>query len=348
MHVNLHMNVGGTPSLGYTKMEIALWRELLALGVTVTPSGKYAAEVHRVLPGNVLASLAKPAGGIAPITIATRQVRQVQEWHLLNTRIWLYTMAESDKIRPSRVDDINRRCERIIVPCPQLVDIYQDSGVTVPVHYIPLGVDYYPVEPVRRRVDGDFRWLGYSLGGSRKGAQFAAMAYGMKFKQHPKVKLWLKTKGDRESWLDNCMEDGIVTLPGTISESAWFELLGDVHAFVFPTMGEGFGLPPREAALRGLPTIATPWLGTWDVDHWGYGVKIKRKRRVMYTMETVNADDANWVEPDFMDLAEQMWLITSNYDRACEKAMAGREYLLANFTWQQTARAVVELLEQYA
>lgn len=346
MHINFHMSVGD-PLYGYGKMEIALWQALLEGGVRVTPSGPTSPALVKALPENVTATLAQPFT-TGPITLATRQPGPVNGWHLHDTRLWMYTMAEADKIRPERIAELNARVERVIVPCPQLVDVYQASGLTIPIHCVPLGVDYYVPEPVeRRRPEGVFRFLGYSLDGTRKGAHFTVMAFSKAFPDGAPVELWIKTLAERESWLVGCMEDGIVTLPGKVSERAWWELLGDVQAFVFPSMGEGFGLPPREAVLAGLPTIATPWLGLWDVAEWGYAVKTNGTRPVQYNAETINADDARWISTDWQDLAQQMRWVYDNYDEALEKARAGREHLLTHFTWAKAAEGIIELLEQY-
>lgn len=346
-HLNFFMSVG-EPMHGYGKLEIAIWREMHRAGVSITPFGRYTKRVLDALPDDVRdCVLQRPARQIADITLATRQVFEVSDWSLRTTRLWLYTMAESDKIRPSFVDAINQRCERVLVPSPPLVEVYQASGVTVPVHYVPFGVDFVEVQPAQRSVNGQFRWLGYSLAGQRKGADRTVMAHAIAFNKRPDVQLWLKTRAHQHSWLAGLTDDDIVTLPGWISEAAWYELLGDVHAFVFPSRGEGIGLPPREAALAGLPVIAPAFLGLWDIDQWGYPVKIQRMRPVQYSMTTVNADDARWADADTGNLAERMAWITDNYAEACEKARAGREYLLSNFTWRRTAQSIIELLERY-
>lgn len=346
MHINLHMSVGN-PLYGYTKMEIGLWRELVKAGVTVTPSGPSSPAMLKALPDEVTATLEQPLV-MGPITIATRQPGPVNGWHLHGTRLWMYTMAESDKIRPERIAELNARVERVIVPCPQLVEIYQASGLEIPIHCVPLGVDYH-VPPVveRRRPEGVFRFLGYSLDGTRKGAHFSVMAFSMAFDKSESVELWIKTLAERESWLVGCMEDGIVTLPGLVSERAWWELLRDVDAFVFPSMGEGFGLPPREAVLAGLPVIATPWLGMWDASEWGIPVKTDGLKPVQYNTETINADDAQWMGTNWVDLAGKMRWVYEHYDEALAKARAGREYLLTHFTWAKAAEGIIKLLEQY-
>jgi glycosyltransferase involved in cell wall biosynthesis len=47
-----------------------------------------------------------------------------------------------------------------------------------------------------------------------------------------------------------------------------------------------------------------------------------------------NADDAQWAEPDSDDLAEKMQWVVTHY-AAKTIALRGRDYLLANFTWEK-------------
>jgi glycosyltransferase involved in cell wall biosynthesis len=57
------------------------------------------------------------------------------------------------------------------------------------------------------------------------------------------------------SELENRAQRGAVTLTGHVTDPDLEALYADAALFVYPSLYEGFGLPPLEAMLRGVPTI---------------------------------------------------------------------------------------------
>ena len=350
MRVNFYTTTGMNPHTGYGKMEIGLLRGLREAGIEVGLFGPVSKSIA-----------AKPFainGGerLAEISILTARPEACNEdWLLRRTRNWLYTMSESTKVSSRWVETINRLVERVIVPCPALVDIYHESGVTVPVHCIPLGVDLFVPKPQdlfapsaeRPRRSDTFTFLTYSLGDMRKGADLAILAFKTLFGGDNGYKLKIKARdGWERGWLRGCVDPQIEMIGGETDEAAWWKLLGEVDAFVFPSRGEGFGYPPREAALAGLPTVATEALGMWDVACWGYPIPVREMWPSQFDEDTAaNARDGQWWEPDGDALQTAMRYIVDHYDEALEKAGQGRNYLLNNFGWRDTGEKFVELLD---
>lgn len=63
-------------------------------------------------------------------------------------------------------------------------------------------------------------------------------------------------------WAEPALFDRLATTPGVIEvggvrDGAMVALLAGARALVFPSFAEGFGLPPLEAALLGVPVIAS-------------------------------------------------------------------------------------------
>ncbi|RMD49634.1 MAG: glycosyltransferase family 1 protein, partial [Alphaproteobacteria bacterium] len=58
--------------------------------------------------------------------------------------------------------------------------------------------------------------------------------------------------------LDRLAASGAVVPVGAVGERARLGLLGAARALLFPSLAEGFGLPPLEAAALGVPVLASP------------------------------------------------------------------------------------------
>lgn len=322
------------PATGYGKMELGILSGLMATGAKVAMVDQFTAPTHN-------------------ITLVTGS----PEWgEGVPGRKWVFTMSESTRVSKLWVGILNAQFERVLVPCPPLVDIYRDSGVTIPVDYVPLGVDYKaPAFVARDPEPAQFTWLTYSLGDMRKGADLAIMAFKRVCGDDPRYRLIIKCR-DEAQWLTGLDDPQIELAQGQMDESAWHDLLRRCHAMIFPSRGEGFGLPPREAALSGMPVAATQALGMWDVEKWGYPIPVKGMRPCQFDYYEANDDGALWWEPDWgtLDpvagtitpgpLDAQMRAIMADYPAALAQAQRGRDYLLTYFTWEQVARQITDLL----
>jgi glycosyltransferase involved in cell wall biosynthesis len=164
------------------------------------------------------------------------------------------------------------------------------------------------------------------------------------FGNDERFRLLIKAREGRIGWLALIDHPRVQVVPGYQSEEDWFDLLRQADCFVFPSRAEGWGLPPREATLLGIPTIATQWLGMWDVDQWGIPLPVTETRQCDFRMNPYNADEALWAEPDIELVAERMQWVVDHHHEAQQIAQAGREYLLANFTWAQVGAQIAELM----
>lgn len=285
-----------------------------------------------------------------PMLMVNSSLQLLYAPHVNNTRLWAFNMIETNRVDPEWVDAINTRCERLFVPCPPMIEIYQSSGVTIPIDYVPLGVDLFADRLPEGVSDLDgteqpFVFLTYSYGEKRKGADIAVKAFVQAFGDDPRYQLVIKAReGYEESWLKSLDNPQIELVTGRLSEEAWMQLQKRAHCFLFSSRGEGWGMPPRELTLAGVPTIATQWLGMWDVDKWGIALKYSEMSQCEFVDYQANARDALWSEPDIDDLIEKMRWVTQHYPEAKERAMKGREYLLTNFNWMAIGKRIVDLV----
>jgi len=157
------------------------------------------------------------------------------------------TMFESTRLPEGWADALNR-VDAVVVPAVFLVKIFRDAGVTVPIHVVPLGVDeaYMRVDRLPRG-NRPYTFLAIADRGMRKGWDLAWHAFRSAFGDSYRHKLILKC---REGGMEHLKsgDDNVEIFRADLSVDEMAKLYARCDCMVFPTRGEGFGLPPREFA----------------------------------------------------------------------------------------------------
>ncbi len=118
--------------------------------------------------------------------------------------------------------------------------------------------------------------------------------------------------------------DGRVHITGYVPRDVLTALLQGAAAFVFPSLHEGFGVPPLEAMGAGVPVITS---------------------RVGSIPEVVG-DAARAIDPyDPVDMARGMTEVLADASVRARMIEAGRKQA-ARFSWAATARATLEVLRE--
>jgi glycosyltransferase involved in cell wall biosynthesis len=184
------------------------------------------------------------------------------------------TMWESSRI-PNEWADILNTMDAVITPSTFCRDLFEKSGVSVPVHLIPLGVSeaYQPVrrDPTRTPM----RFLAFLDRGKRKGGHVALAAFQQAFGNNPAYQLVLKMR-PRGPKVQLFPGGNIELIQQDMNEAELCELYQSCDVFIGATSGEGFGILPREASSCGCFTLATDWAGTHDdIEEWGFPLDYK-------------------------------------------------------------------------
>ncbi len=211
------------------------------------------------------------------------------------------TMFESTGLPEGWVESLNQ-CAAVIVPARWCVEAFKANGVKVPIHLVPLGVSesFYPV---RRTRGVPFTFMCWGDRGTRKGWDLAFQAFHKAFGERSDVRLIIKTRKGAFPYDPTAKHPNIEVMELDLDEKGLQAFYASVDCMVFPSRGEGFGLPPREFAATGGAVICTKWWAD-DIPLWGYPVN--------YTM--VPAWEGHerfeglgeWAECDIEHLAQQM------------------------------------------
>lgn len=107
-------------------------------------------------------------------------------------------------------------------------------------------------------------------------------------------------------------------------KSAIHALYGRADCFLWPTRGEGWGLPPREAAATGLPVITCAHSGQADAGEWAYVVPHKEPGKPAIFRHW-GGQCGFWYEPDRDALVDMMRWVVDHRDEARAFGQAASE-----------------------
>jgi glycosyltransferase involved in cell wall biosynthesis len=276
---------------------------------------------------------------LAKPTVFVAQPTWSSNFRPMPGRMIVFTMYESETIPNTWVNALNHNCERVLVPC-QLNKRIFESHVDIPVDMVPGGVDPNEFPLITDWPDRPFTFVALAeRNGMRKGWDLAWAAYSDLFAGHNDTRFIIKTRredmlffGEHLSVTDmSIWRQDVPTMA---------EVYQQADCFVFPTRGEGYGMPPREAACMGVPTIVTNYGGTADnADKWAFPID--------YTLTaSIMSAGGQWAHPSLDDLRDRMWNIYKYRDAAREKARKHAQWLRDNETWDHAAEKLMEVLRR--
>ena len=260
-----------------------------------------------------------------------------------------FTMFETSGIPEGWAARCNEM-DRIWVASQFCKEVFEKEGVTVPVESIPLGYDdeafYYRPRP-KNKVFTFFIAANLS---ERKNARAALRAFRDVFKKNEAVKfvVWpgiFEHLGTTAQDLKEFEADGRIEIKRFNYSSEEFRAqLWQSDCFVFPTHGEGFGIPPVEAMACGVPVIVTDWSGCTEYTdpRYNYPLKIagfsESKDQPKYYR-------GKWADPDEKHLRYLMRHVFSHQETSEKKAKAGAKWI-KKFAVKNIIPQMVEALER--
>ena len=243
------------------------------------------------------------------------------------------TMFESTVLPDEWVEPLNK-CDAIVLPAKFLIDIFRDNGVKTALHVQALGISKeFSIHNMRSMRTDPFTFLAIADRGIRKGWGKAIEAFLKAFGDDENYRLILKCREQGALSNLSLTNTNIDIIAEDLSNEEMADLYRSCDAMIFPSCGEGFGLPPREFAATGGIAIATNWGGTADdIRKWGIPIP--------YSMQTAWEDKhiwfgkmGDWADVAVQDLATTLKFITNNRQLCFEDAIKSAEFVQGKYQW---------------
>jgi glycosyltransferase involved in cell wall biosynthesis len=237
------------------------------------------------------------------------------------------------------------KLERILVPCQENRNTFQDSGIELPIDILRGGTDPEEFPLIRRWPELKRPYTFFTLGdrGMRKGWEEVwkafYIAFGGKTTGNMDARLVIKylPQAALADSIDKMKEaEGadkrITYLRQNVKSLA--EIFETIDCVVLPSHFEGWGMPHREAAMMGLPVITTKYSGLDDgfTERWALVVDHKMH------------ESGLWCTADVEDLAQKMKYCFYSPETAMGFGRKASQWLQENQTWDHAAQRLLEMI----
>ena len=275
--------------------------------------------------------------------------------------LW-FTMWETPEIPKDHIDRINCS-DGLITPCSWCDQLYSDNGVTAPRFVVPFGVDTSLYTPkANGKLNGDpfrFLWIGTHAGHIRQFAEGQD-------KIGDRKRGWLVRHAFSVGGFDDGFELVLKSIPwpsgamdityptsdgGRIRELAcWMtelemvELYQSSDVLIWPTWGEGFGLPPLEAAAVGIPSMLPCYSSITDYFDSSWCIELPHEINQIWPDDIITGACI-----DFDALVQSMVWAGQNGTKLKEMGQTGREKIAESYSWEASTRpALTDVITHYA
>ncbi|WP_258277616.1 glycosyltransferase [Paenibacillus sp. SC116] len=268
-----------------------------------------------------------------------------------------FTMLEVDGLPNEWIRQSNEMNE-VWVPSSFNMYAFRESGVRVPIHIMPLGVDtqYFHPHVNFNRFSPAYTFLSVFEWGERKAPELLFRAFRDAFQPHDDVHLVCKITNNDPS-IDIASEIRKLNL-GASAEKITFifnqripshqmgSLYRSADCFVLPTRGEGWGMPIMEAMACGLPVITTDWSAPTSFMNENNAFPIPVRRLIPAEARCIYYEGLNWADPDYDHLVYVMRYVYNNRAAAQEIGAKAAKQIAERWTWHHAATRIKSRLEQ--
>ena len=252
-----------------------------------------------------------------------------------------HSVFESTRL-PSKWIGPANKADAIITTDGWCRSVFRSSGVTVPIYVVPEGTDEFEIYSPS---EDPFTFLHYSFTSEndRKGSKILLRAFLDLFGNKRDVRLIMKGNTHETDMAFWKTYPNVEYIYSNYSRKQMLELTSKANCFVFPSKGEGFGLPPLESMAHGIPTIVSDNTAMSSFKDLSIPIKMKAKQKSEYSLWENNG---YWFVPDEKHLKELMLDVYQNYDKYKGEALIKHEIVKKIYSFDKIAGELANVLKK--
>jgi glycosyltransferase involved in cell wall biosynthesis len=278
----------------------------------------------------------------------------------------LYTMFETDQLPRGWAERINIGTDMVMVPSKFLIETFERSGVQVPVVHTPTGIDTQLYRPGPRQLarhrgqpqDKQIRVLLCGTLTRRKNVAGAVTAFQLAAGDDPNWQLLVKTQPNHPEFdefvkrpIDEAHDSRIKLITERYTREQMIALYHLSDLFVWPSFGEGIGLPPQEAMSCGLEVVAGAHSGALDFLSERVAYPVEADKVPALEFKSMHAGEdwgnvGNWWAPRLETMAKQLQLAAAATGKIARGPKA-RDFIARERHQQVTARSILNAIQQH-
>ena len=255
-----------------------------------------------------------------------------------------YSMIEFSRIPREWAERLNTYFDAIVVPDPFLIEVYKESGVSIPIFVLPLQWDFQPFFnlPLKQKAHSPMIFANLSTAADRKNQINLIRAFAKALGNCDNAILKINSRGSFNNTSQKIRDEierlgcsNIYFTESGLGSEEYLELFQSVDCYVSLSKGEGFSIQPREAMALGIPVIVTNNTGQSTICKSGL-VKVVESN-ILESVDHILSEMGYPLKEDhnrgyqfnctIEDAAEAIKDVYLNYERYLEKAVEAREWV---------------------
>ena len=245
-------------------------------------------------------------------------------------------MFESSRIPNRWVNILNDYFDAVVVPDPFLIEVYQQSGVTLPIFVVPLGLDLstFFKQPLKKEKQTPFVFGNLSTCLDRKNHLTLVRAFAKAFGDDPNYQLIINSRYVQKETdlllkkeIRNLELDNVFFSHLELDKAGYLKLFKDIDCYVSLSKGEGFSIQPREAMALGIPTIVTDNTGQSTICKSGLALIVSSPHLKPAFYDWIKEQCGFSYDCTVEEATEKLKEVTNNYEEHLKKGAAAREWV---------------------
>lgn len=267
-----------------------------------------------------------------------------------------YFFWEESLIPSKIIDCFNTYLDGVLAPSTYVDKALRRSGLKIQSEVVGCGhllIDpsydknkVEKVEEIKPELENKFIFLHISSAFPRKGVDILIKAFCEEFSKKDNVALIIKTFKNPHNNIKeilekqrNSMVKHIIVIERDLKDGELNYLYKISSCAVYPTKGEGFGMPILEAMYMKIPVITTGYGAHRDFCNESNTFLIKYK--FSQSKSHLASPGSLWIEPDLTDLRKKMRFVYENYKSEDVKSRVKNAYITSKqYTWDRVGRRI--------